>query len=158
MTASSFTADALVASLALSPAFEASVIPRDLLTMKPIESAWSEGIDFDFFCFVLALPHVPGFSHLIPLVLGVLFILCRFLYMHCLCPAVVCYDDMLFLFLSLAGNKGWWESNADLPLFLPSPDFSRPLSCVHLQKRVMLNIGNLKPGYILQHGSYNAGS
>lgn len=57
MTASSFIADALVASLALSPAFEASVIPRDLLTMKPIESARSEGIDFDF-CFGLVWPYL----------------------------------------------------------------------------------------------------
>lgn len=57
----------------------------------------------------------PGFFHLVALELGFLFILCSFLFMHCLCPAVVCCNDTWFIFLSLAGNKGWWESNADHP-------------------------------------------
>lgn len=37
--------------------------------------------------------------------------------------------------------------------------FSRPWSCVHLQKgMVQENAGNLKPGCVLQHGTLNAGS
>lgn len=70
---------------------------------------------FFFFSFFGFSSNTSGFSHLIPLELGFLFILCCFLCMHCLCPAVVCYNDMGFLFLSLTGNKGWWESNADHP-------------------------------------------
>lgn len=47
-----------------------------------------------------------------PTLLEFVFILCSFLGMCCLCPAVVCYNDTQFLFISLAGNEGWWGSNA----------------------------------------------
>lgn len=97
MTAGSFIADALVVSPALFPAFEASVIPRDFtgacfLSMKPIESALNNAIDFLCVCARFA-SNAAGFSHLIPLEPKVLFILCNFLFMYCFCPAVVCHND-----------------------------------------------------------------
>lgn len=132
VTAGSFIADALVVSPALFPAFEASVIRRDLTgacfpSMKPIESALNNAIDFLCVCMCVCFAsNATGFSHLIPLELGVLFFSCNFLFMHCFCPAVVCYSDTWFLFFSFARNKGWWESNADRS---PSPHYCTFWGC-----------------------------
>lgn len=79
------------------------------------------------------------------------FILCCFLGTYCLCPAVVCYNDTWFLFL-LQGKRGDEETMLATHYY-PTILFSRPWSCVHLQERMVLTAGNLKPGYALQQGT-----
>lgn len=61
-------------------------------------------------------------------------------------------------FFLLQGIRGDEKAMVTSPSFSPPRTFQgRWVVCI-CRKGVMLNIGNLKPGYILQHGSYNAGS
>lgn len=145
------------------PAFEASIVPKGCIGLslpnsKSIKSVLSNGTDYFIILFSLCtkcswiLPFNPTWLEFV-------FILCCFLGMHCLCAAVVCYSDTWFLFNSLAGIRGDEETMLATHHHPTTVHFSRPWSCVHLQKgMVQENAGNLKPGYVLRHGTLNAGS
>lgn len=114
MSAGSFRADASVASPALSPAFEVSMkYPRFALAC--LCWAWNPSSQYWVLALIILFLLCIKCSWILPFNptwLEFVFILCSFLGMPCLCPAVVCYNDARFLFISLAGNKGWWGNNA----------------------------------------------